>query len=72
MWPGINNRYPHSAFPFFPLAAPANTLVSLPLHLTKATVLAEISEYIHFHRDLSAPAMYTDMSQIDVTLFPLF
>ena len=38
--------------------------------LMKATVLAEISEYIHFHRDLSAPAKSTDMSQVGVALFP--
>ena len=42
------------------------------LHLMKATVLAESFKYIHFHRDLSAPAMSTDMSQVGVTLFPLF
>ena len=35
-------------------------------------VLAESSEYIHFHRDLSAPSMSTDMSQVGVTLFPSF
>ena len=38
----------------------------------KATVLAESSSFIHFHRDLSAPAMTTDMSQIGVALFPSF
>jgi len=32
---------PHPYFPFSPLAAPANTGVSLPLQLMKATVLAE-------------------------------
>jgi hypothetical protein len=35
-----------------------------------ATVLVESSEYIHFHRDLSAPAMSTDSSQVGVALFP--
>ena len=44
----------------------------LPLQLMKATVLAEISSFIHFHHDLSAPAMSTDMSQVGVTLFPSF
>ena len=51
----------------------ANTVVfisSLPLQLMKAAVLAESSKYIHFHRDLSAPAMSADMSQVGVTLFP--
>jgi hypothetical protein len=38
----------------------------------EATVLAESSEYIHFHHDLSAPAISTDMSQVGVTLFPSF
>jgi hypothetical protein len=33
----------HVLLPFFPLAAPANTLVSLLLQLMKATVLAESS-----------------------------
>ena len=32
----------------------------------------ESSEYIHFRRDLSTPAMSTDMSQVDVTLIPSF
>ena len=36
---------PHPYFPFSPLAAPANTGVSLPLQLMKVTVLAE-SYYI--------------------------
>ena len=36
---------PHPYFPFSPLVAPANTGVSLPLQLMKATVLAE-SYYI--------------------------
>ena len=55
--------------PILPLAAPANTLVSLPIQLMKATVLTESSEYIHFHHDLSAPTMSTDMSQVGVALF---
>ena len=40
--------------------------------LMKATVLAESSQYIHFHCDLSAPVMSTDMSQVGVAFFPLF
>ena len=38
----------------------------------KATVLAESPNYLHFHRDLSAPSMSTDMSQVGVALFPSF
>ena len=38
----------------------------------KAKVLAESFEYICFHRDLSAPAMSTDMSQVCVALFPSY
>ena len=30
------------------------------------------SSFIHFHGDLSAPAMSTDMSQVGVALFPSF
>ena len=45
---------------------------TLPLKLMKATVLAESSEYIHFHRDLSAAAMSIDRSQVGVALFPSF
>ena len=41
-----------------------------PLQLMKATVLAESSVFIFFHRDLSAPAMSTDMSQVGIALFP--
>ena len=63
---------PPPLLPTSPLAAPANILVSLLLQLMKATVLAESSEYIHFHCDLSAPAMSTDMSQVGVALFPSF
>ena len=33
------------------------------VEVVKATVLAESSEYIHFHRDLSDPAMSTDISR---------
>ena len=40
--------------------------------LLKVTVLTESSEYIHFHRDLSAPEISTDMSQVGVALFPLY
>ena len=36
------------------------------LQLKKAIVLAESSEYIHFHCDLSAPAMSTDMSLFNI------
>ena len=32
----------------------------------------ESSSYIHFHCDLSAPAMSTDLSQVDIALFPYF
>ena len=42
------------------------------IQLMKATVLAENSDYILFHRDLSAPVMSTDMSQVGVALFPSF
>ena len=38
------------------------------VELMKAAVLAESN----FHRDLSAPAMSTDMSQVGVALFPSF
>ena len=38
---------PHTLLPVSPLAAPANTLVSLPLQLMKATVLAESSLSYH-------------------------
>ena len=34
--------------------------------------LAESSNYIHFHRDMSAPAMSIDMSQVGVSLLPSF
>ena len=39
---------PPLLLPFFPLAAPANTLVSLHLQLMKATVLAESTLYFIF------------------------
>ena len=38
----------------------------------KATVKAESPEFIRFYRDLSAPAMSTDMSQVGCALFPSF
>jgi hypothetical protein len=38
----------------------------------KVTVLAESSVFILFHRDLYAPAMSIDMSQVGVALFPSF
>ena len=44
----------------------------LLLQLMKAKGLAESSYFIYFHEDLSAPATSTDMSQVDVTLFPSF
>ena len=37
-----------------------------------SVIEAESSEYIHFHRDLSAPAMSTDMSKVGVALFLSF
>ena len=45
---------------------------SLTLQLIKVSVLAESSSYSHFHRDLSALAISTDMSQVGVALFPSF
>ena len=42
------------------------------IRLMKATVLAESSYFINFYRDLSDPAMSTDMSQVGVALFPSF
>jgi hypothetical protein len=47
-------------------------IAGVDLQLMKATVLAESSNYILFHRDLSAPAMCTDMIQVGVALFPSF
>ena len=44
----------------------------LPLQLMEATMLAESSDNILFHRDLSAPAMSTGMSQVGVAHFPSF
>ena len=44
----------------------------LSLQLMKATVLAETASFIRFHRDLSAPAMPTQMNQVGITLFPSF
>ena len=61
---------PHPYFPFFPLAAPANTGVSLPLQLMKATVLAE-SYNISFSI-VTSPAMSTDIDQVGVALFPSY
>jgi hypothetical protein len=40
--------------------------------LMKATVLAESSSFIHFHHDLSALSMSTDISHVGVALFPSF
>ena len=48
------------------------THVYRALQLMKATVLAESSSFFHFHRELSASAMSTDMSQVGVALFPSF
>jgi len=42
------------------------------LELMKATVLAEGSYSIYFHRDFTAPVMYTDKSQVGVILFHSF
>ena len=39
------------------------------LQLMKATVLAETSYFINFHRGLSAPRMSTDVSYEGVALF---
>ena len=63
---------PHPFFPVSLLAAPGNTLVSLPLQLMKATLLTESSYFINFHRDLSAPMMSTDMSLVGVAFIPSF
>ena len=41
-------------------------IVSLLLQLMKATVLAESSYFIYFHRALSAPAMSKNVSQVGV------
>ena len=38
----------------------------------KVTVLAESSSFIHFHCDLSAPAMSTDMSQVGVSFILIY
>ena len=42
--------------------------------LMKATVLAEASYFIHFHRALSPPVMSTDVSQVSLSslLFKIF
>ena len=42
------------------------------LQLMKATVMAESSYLINFHRALSAPEMSTDVSQVGVAVFPSF
>ena len=44
----------------------------LQLQLMQVTVLAESSKNIHFHRDLSAPGMSINISQVGVTLFHSF
>ena len=46
--------------------------LSSAVEVVKATVLAESSSSINFYRDLSAPVMSTDMSQVGVALFPSF
>ena len=63
-----NLTQPHlTLLPYSPLAAPANSLVSLRLQLMKAT------PYISsFHWGFSAPAMSTDVSQVGSTLYPCF
>ena len=65
---GKLSRPPLPLLPFSPLAAPANTLVSLFLQQKKATVLAETP--LPFHHDLYAKQMSTDVSQICVALSP--
>ena len=49
-------------------------------YLTQSTSTADeshsagwkLQKYVHFHRDLFAPAMPTDMIQVCVALFPSF
>ena len=65
-------RPPPPLLPFFTLAAPANTLVSLLLHLMKAIVLTESSFILHFHWILYTTKLSTYMIQVSVTLFPSF
>ena len=64
---------PPPLLPVHPLAAPANTEVSLPLELMKATVQAEnYSLFIILHHRLYSPAMSTGSSQVGAALFPSF
>ena len=65
-------RPPPPLLPFSPLAAPANTLVSLHLQLMNATVWLKVPYISSFHWALSALVMSTDGSQVNVTLFPSF
>ena len=59
--------------PVPPLAAPANTEVSLPLQLMKAAVPAKsYMLFIILHRHLDSPAMSTGNSQVGAALFPSF
>jgi hypothetical protein len=53
------------------LVAKSNTLVSLLLQLMKATVFA-LCNILSFHQVLYAIVMSTDMSEVDVALFPFF
>ena len=56
---------------FSPLAAPANTLVSLFLQLMRATVLTESSIlYFIFTPTLYTMVMSTDLGQVGVVLLP--
>ena len=64
---------PPPLLPVPPLAAPANTEVSLPLQLMKAAVPAEsYTLFIILHRHLYSPAMSTVSSQVGAALFPSF
>ena len=50
----------------------ANTVAFISLEVDCHSAGSKLRKYIHFHRDLSAPVMSTDMSQVGVTLFPSF
>ena len=64
-----NEKTSPPLLPVSPLAAPANTEVSLPLQLMKAAVPAE--SYT-LHRDLQTLTMSTVSSHVGVALFPSF
>ena len=57
-WQDSLTRPPPSLFSVSLLAAPANNLVSLPLQLMKATVLAESFNFIYFHCDVCSDYVY--------------